>query len=254
MEIYILKAKKNLRHLNEINMKKLLRIIWRWIKRLTIGFFIFSIVSVILFRFIPIPCTPLMLIRVIEQVAHGEAPKLKKEWRSLDEMSPKMPLAVMAGEDQKFQEHFGFDVDAIKKAMKKNERLKAKGKPIKGGSTISQQCAKNVFLVPYRSYIRKAFEVYFTLLIEIFWSKDRIMEVYLNVIEMGNGIYGTQAAAETFFKKDAKDLSAAECAQIAAVLPNPRKWNVGKPDAHVVKRKNWILRQMNNLPLSEDEP
>jgi len=122
-----------------------------------------------------------------------------------------------------------------------------KGKPIKGGSTISQQCAKNVFLFPQRSYIRKAFEFYFTFLIELFWSKERVIEVYLNVIEMGNGIYGAQAASKSYFKKDAKDLSNAEAALIAAVLPNPRKWNAGKPNSYILKRKNWILKQMNHL-------
>jgi monofunctional biosynthetic peptidoglycan transglycosylase len=142
---------------------------------------------------------------------------------------------------------FGFDFEAIEKVAKQNVKLQKRGKPIKGGSTISQQCAKNVFLFPQRSYIRKAFEVYFTFLIEIFWSKKRIMEVYLNVIEMGDGIYGAQAAAKTYFKKDAEKLTASECALIAAVLPNPRKWNAGKPTGFINKRKNWILRQMGHL-------
>lgn len=188
-----------------------------------------------------------MIIRCFEQVGNGEAPRLKKEWVSIDDMSKELPLAVIAAEDQKFPEHFGFDVEAIKKVMKQNERLKQRGKPIKGGSTISQQCAKNVFLFPQRSYIRKALEVYFTFLIEIFWSKKRIMEVYLNVIEMGDGIYGAQAASQAFFKKDASRLKASEAALIAAVLPNPRKWNAGKPSGYINKRKNWIVRQMGHL-------
>lgn len=221
--------------------------VWKWIKKLVLFFFIASIVSTILFRFIPVPVTPLMIIRCFEQVGNGEAPKLKKEWVSIDDMSKELPLAVIAAEDQKFPEHFGFDVEAIKKVMKQNERLKQRGKPIKGGSTISQQCAKNVFLFPQRSYIRKALEVYFTFLIEIFWSKKRIMEVYLNVIEMGDGIYGAQAASQAFFKKDASRLKASEAALIAAVLPNPRKWNAGKPSGYINKRKNWIVRQMGHL-------
>lgn len=188
-----------------------------------------------------------MIIRCFEQVGNGEAPRLKKEWVSIDDMSKELPLAVIAAEDQKFPEHFGFDVEAIKKVMKQNERLKQRGKPIKGGSTISQQCAKNVFLFPQRSYIRKALEVYFTFLIEIFWSKKRIIEVYLNVIEMGDGIYGAQAASQAFFKKDASRLKASEAALIAAVLPNPRKWNAGKPSGYINKRKNWIVRQMGHL-------
>jgi len=214
---------------------------------LTAAFFILSILSTILFRFIPVPVTPLMLIRCTEQVFSGKAPKLKKDWVPLKEMSSNLVLAVISSEDQKFSEHFGFDFEAIEKVAKQNVKLQKRGKPIKGGSTISQQCAKNVFLFPQRSYIRKAFEVYFTFLIEIFWSKKRIMEVYLNVIEMGDGIYGAQAASKIYFKKDAKNLTAAEAATIAAVLPNPRKWNAGKPTGFINRRKSWILRQMGHL-------
>jgi monofunctional biosynthetic peptidoglycan transglycosylase len=221
--------------------------IWKWVKRIVLAFFALSILSTILFRFVPVPVTPLMIIRCVEQMTSGEAPKLKKEWISLQQMSPNLVLAVISSEDQKFSEHFGFDFEAIEKVAKQNERLKKRGKPIKGGSTISQQCAKNVFLFPQRSYIRKAFEVYFTFLIEICWSKKRIMEVYLNVIEMGNGIYGAQAASQAYFKKDARYLTAKEAALIAAILPNPRKWNPSKPSGYVNKRKNWILRQMSHL-------
>lgn len=223
------------------------RKIWSWLKKLIIAFFVLSILSTILFRFIPVPVTPLMIIRCIEQVADGEMPKLKKDWVSLDNISPNLVLAVIASEDQKFASHFGFDLEAIEKVAKQNKKLEKKGKPIKGGSTISQQCAKNVFLFPQRSWIRKGFEVYFTFLIELFWSKKRIMEVYLNVIEMGNGIYGAEATAETYFNKSAKDLSNAEAALIAAVLPNPRKWNAAKPTAYITKRKKWIMKQMNHL-------
>ena len=228
-------------------MKNIWKKIWKWTKRLTAVFFILSILSTILFRFIPVPVTPLMLIRCTEQVFSGEAPKLKKDWVPLKEMSSNLVLAVISSEDQKFSEHFGFDFEAIEKVAKQNVKLQKRGKPIKGGSTISQQCAKNVFLFPQRSYIRKAFEVYFTFLIEIFWSKKRIMEVYLNVIEMGDGIYGAQAASKIYFKKDAKNLTAAEAATIAAVLPNPRKWNAGKPTGFSNRRKSWILRQMGHL-------
>jgi monofunctional biosynthetic peptidoglycan transglycosylase len=228
-------------------MKNIWKKIWKWTKRLTAAFFILSILSTILFRFIPVPVTPLMLIRCTEQVFSGEAPKLKKDWVPLKEMSSNLVLAVISSEDQKFSEHFGFDFEAIEKVAKQNVKLQKRGKPIKGGSTISQQCAKNVFLFPQRSYIRKAFEVYFTFLIEIFWSKKRIMEVYLNVIEMGDGIYGAQAASKIYFKKDAKNLTAVEAATIAAVLPNPRKWNAGKPTGFINRRKSWILRQMGHL-------
>lgn len=228
-------------------MKNILSKIWKWTKRLVAAFFILSILSTILFRFIPVPVTPLMIIRCTEQVFSGEAPKLKKDWVPLKDMSSNLVLAVISSEDQKFAEHFGFDFEAIEKVAKQNIILQKRGKPIKGGSTISQQCAKNVYLFPQRSYVRKALEVYFTFLIEIFWSKKRIMEVYLNVIEMGDGIYGAQAASKIYFKKDAKNLTAAEAALIAAVLPNPRKWNAGKPTGFINKRKNWILRQMGHL-------
>ena len=228
-------------------MKVILQQAWKWVKRIIVVFFILSILSALLFRFIPIPVTPLMLIRCVEQIAAGEPPKIHKEWVSLQEMSPNLVLAVISSEDQKFSTHFGFDFDAIEKVAKQNIKLQKRGKPIKGGSTISQQCAKNVFLFPQRSYLRKGLEVYFTFLIELFWSKKRIMEVYLNVIEMGNGIYGAEAASKDFFKKDAKNLTPSEAATLAAVLPNPRKWNAGKPNGYILKRKNWILKQMGHL-------
>lgn len=170
---------------------------WARIKRIFIKivtwFLSLSVFSVVLFRFVPIPITPLMIIRCIEQKGDGKKMKLDKDWMSLDEISPVMPLAVIAAEDQNFEEHVGFDIDAIKKAEEYNK--KHKGKRVKGASTITQQTAKNVFLWPSRSWVRKGFEVYFTLLIEVFWSKKRIMEVYLNVIETGDGIYGVEAAA-----------------------------------------------------------
>ncbi len=228
-------------------MKVILQRAWKWAKRLIVTFFVFSIFSAVLFRFIPIPVTPLMLIRCVEQIVAGDSPKIHKDWVSLKDMSPNLVLAVISSEDQKFSAHFGFDFDAIEKVAKQNIKLQKRGKPIKGGSTISQQCAKNVFLFPQRSYLRKGLEVYFTFLIEIFWSKKRIMEVYLNVIEMGNGIYGAEAASKEFFKKEAKNLTPSEAATLAAVLPNPRKWNAGKPNGYILKRKNWILKQMGHL-------
>lgn len=204
-------------------------------------FFIVSIVSVILFRWIPIPVTPLMLIRCVEQKMDGKEMKLNKDWVSLDEISHSLQLAVVCSEDQNFIKHNGFDFEAIEKAMDYNETHTK----TRGASTISQQTAKNVFLWQGRSYLRKGLEVYFTFLIETFWSKERIMEVYLNVIEMGDGIYGAQAASKTFFKKDAKYMSKSECATIAAVLPNPRKFNAGKPSAYTQKRRGWVMNQMS---------
>jgi monofunctional biosynthetic peptidoglycan transglycosylase len=214
--------------------------------KLLLVLFGLSIFSVIIFRFVPVPFTPLMVIRMWEQIMDDKKDfQFKKDWVSFDEISPNLPMAVISSEDQLFLDHNGFDVKAIEKAIKYNE--KKKGKKVKGASTISQQTAKNVFLWPSRTYVRKGLEVYFTLLIELFWSKERIMEVYLNSIEMGEGIYGAQAASQFYFKKDANKLTQNEAALIAAILPNPRKWNAAKPTAYISGRKAWIVRQMNNL-------
>ena len=209
--------------------------------KIVIGFLVLSIVSVIIFRWVPVPITPLMLIRCVEQKSDGKTMKLEHDWVSLEKISPKLQLAVVCSEDQNYLKHFGFDWGAIEKAMKANES----GKKIRGGSTITQQTAKNVFLWPGRSYIRKAFEAWFTLLIEIFWSKERIMEVYLNSIEMGNGVYGAEAAALHWFKKSAVKLNKDEAAAIAAVLPNPLRYSANPPTSYISKRKNWIKQQMS---------
>ncbi|MBK6398587.1 MAG: monofunctional biosynthetic peptidoglycan transglycosylase [Bacteroidia bacterium] len=226
-------------------LKKILRIIFKT----AIWFFAISILSVIIFRFVPIPVTPLMLIRCVEQKWDGKEMKLKKDWVSLDKISSAMPLAVIAAEDQKFEEHFGFDLEAIRKA--ENYNKKHQGKRMKGASTISQQTAKNVFLWQGRNWIRKGFEVYFTFLIEIFWSKQRIMEVYLNVIEMGNGIYGVEAAAQEYFHKPASKLSVREASLIAAILPSPLKWSPVKPNARVQKKAGRIMHFISRLKLED---
>jgi monofunctional biosynthetic peptidoglycan transglycosylase len=217
--------------------------------KVTLWFLGLSIFSVILFRFVPIPVTPLMLIRCVEQKADGKEMQLQKDWVSLDKVSSAMPLAAIAAEDQNFEEHFGFDIKAIEKAEKYNE--KHKGKRMKGASTISQQTAKNVFLWPNRSWIRKGFEVYFTFLIEVFWSKRRIMEVYLNVIEMGDGVYGIEAAAQHYFHKPATKLSVKEASLIAAIFPNPRKWNPVYPDSRVSRKAGRITHFMSRLKLED---
>lgn len=210
-----------------------------------VGYFVLiSVVSTLIFRFIPIPVTPLMLQRLVEQGTNGKELRLYKDWVSLDEISPKLQQAVMASEDQKFDEHFGFDVEAIQKATKYNERHT---KRKRGASTISQQTAKNVFLLPTRSWIRKGFEVYFTFLIEALWPKKRIMEVYLNVIEMGDGVYGAEAAAQTYFHKPASKLSASQAALIAAIIPSPLRYKLSHPTPFIYKRQLWILHQMNNM-------
>jgi monofunctional biosynthetic peptidoglycan transglycosylase len=172
---------------------------------------------------------------------------LKKDWESLSNISPNMRLAVIGSEDQLFYDHFGFDLTAIKKAIRNNE----KGRRLKGGSTISQQTAKNAFLLPHRNYFRKGLEAYFTLLIELLWSKERIIEVYLNVIEFGNGIYGVEAASQQYFKKPASKLTRGEAALLAAVLPNPIRYRVDKPSSYILRRKNWIKRQMGRMSLPE---
>jgi len=235
-------------------LRKILGIIWR----LVLGFVILSVVSVIIFRWVPVPITPLMVIRSIEQKMDGKKMKMEHDWVPLEEISPKLQLAVVCSEDQNYLKHFGFDWGAIEKAMKENEE----GKRMRGASTITQQTAKNVFLWPGRSYIRKAFEVWFTLLIEIFWSKERIMEVYLNSIEMGDGVYGAEAAAQHWYKKKAIKLTKDDAAGIAAVLPNPRKYKANPPTNYITKRKVWIKQQMNywgnkldyNKYKDEDEP
>ncbi len=208
--------------------------------KIFLWFLAISIGLVLLFRWVPVPATPLMLIRCVEQVADGKELKLKKDWEPLENISPNLQLAVVCSEDQNFIHHYGFDMQAIEKAMEHNETHKKK----RGASTISQQTAKNVFLWPGRSWVRKGLEVYFTFLIETCWSKQRIMEVYLNIIETGNGIYGAQASAKIFFKKDAKNLSAGESAIIAAVLPNPRKYSATNPGTYIRGRQFWVLRQM----------
>lgn len=184
----------------------------------------------------------------------------KKDWVPLSKISDELSLAVIASEDQLFLDHFGFDINAIQKAIAFNQKKNTK--VIKGASTISQQTAKNVFLWPGRSWFRKGLEVYFTFLIEMFWTKERILEVYLNVIEMGRGVYGAQAAARHYFKKDASKLTSWEAAFIAAILPNPSKtqYHPQSPTDHVLERQFWIMYQMNQLrsgdysKLFQDEP
>ena len=183
-----------------------------------------------------------MLIRCYQQVRAGEELKLSHDWEPLEHISPHLPIAVMASEDANYLTHHGFDYEAIEKAIERNKKHPEKRKL--GASTISQQTAKNVFLWPGRSWVRKGFEVYFTLLIELMWPKERIMEVYLNSIEMGDGIYGAEAVAEAHFNTDAKSLTREQCALIAATLPNPRKFSSKNPSAYMLKRQKRILREM----------
>ena len=211
---------------------------FRFIFKVLLGLFLFSIFMVVVYKFVPVPFTPLMAIRYFENPEESIA----HDWVPMDEISRHMQLAVIASEDQNFANHGGFDFKAIQKAMDDNRS----GRKIRGASTISQQTAKNVFLFPSRTWFRKGLEAYFTFLIEIIWSKERILEVYLNSIEMGKGVYGVQAASQHWFRKDATNLSPYEAAAIAAVLPNPRVYRASPASSFISGRKNWIVRQMQN--------
>lgn len=182
--------------------------------------------------------------RQVEAWASGDFGfRIAYDWRDLDRMSPNVPVAMVAAEDQRFAEHFGFDISAIEKARANN----AKGRRVRGGSTISQQLAKNLFLWSGRSWVRKGIEAWYTLLIESMWPKQRIIEVYTNVVEFGDGVYGAQAAARTFFGKDASRLTSSESARLAAVLPNPRRYSVARPGPYVQRRARSIERQMRMI-------
>ena len=206
------------------------------------AFFASTILSVVILRWVPVYFTPLMFIRLAQQKAANQELTLHHHWVPLDEIAPSLPLAVMASEDAHFLEHHGFDFKAIEKAAMRN--IKHPDKRKHGASTISQQTAKNVFLWPGRSWVRKGFEVYFTGLIELVWSKERIMEVYLNSIEMGDGIYGADAVAQWHFGTTAKELTKRQCALIAVSLPNPRRFNSARPSGYMLKRQSRILREM----------
>ncbi|MCR4768857.1 MAG: monofunctional biosynthetic peptidoglycan transglycosylase [Bacteroidaceae bacterium] len=217
-----------------------------WVVILFLGL---SVGTTLLYKYVPVPVSPLMIIRLFEQMKDGEQLKLAHRWVPMDSISSELPRAVWASEDQNFFKHNGFDFEAIEKAIEESEK---KGK-LRGASTISQQTAKNVFLWPSSTYTRKVFEAYFTVLIETFWSKQRIMEVYLNTIEMGRGIYGAEAVAMEHFGCHASELNQNQSALIAASLPNPLKMNSGAPSGYMYKRQGQIKRQMRNLgPFPKD--
>ncbi len=222
----------------------MLNIVKKLFFRIVKWFTITSIATVIIYRFVPPPFTPLMIIRCFEQTFDkNRSIKLKKDWVSYKKISKNLKLAIVTSEDQRFKYHHGFDFEAMMKAFSNNQ----KNKKLKGGSTISQQLAKNLFLWPSRSYTRKALETWFTFLIELFWSKERILEVYLNVIEWGDGIYGAEKASQQYFKKNADELSKEEAALLAAVVPGPLIYSVKKPGPYIRKKQSWIVRNMNRL-------
>ncbi|MBF8149154.1 monofunctional biosynthetic peptidoglycan transglycosylase [Winogradskyella sp. F6397] len=215
-------------------MKRILRL---FIK-LFLWFIVLSVGLVVVFKYVPVPFTPLMVMRYVENT--DETKTWKHNWVPINDISKNIQLAVICSEDQKFLTHNGFDIEAIEKAYEYNKQ----GKRIRGGSTISQQTAKNVFLWPDRSWLRKGLEAYFTFLIETIWSKERILEVYLNSIEMGNGIYGVEAASQYWFKTSSANLSTYQAAAIVSILPNPRQYRANPASAYIQKRKEWIVRQM----------
>ena len=213
----------------------------KWFYTAIFSFVILSFVSVITLRFIPAVATPLMLTRSCEQLNDRDRDfRCEKDWVSLDKISKNAVIAVVSSEDQNFAEHNGFDFEAIEKAMNHNKVSKKKI----GASTISQQTAKNVFLWQGRNWIRKGLEAYFTVLIELFWSKDRIIEMYLNVVEFGDGIYGIEAASQHYYGKSCTDLNRSEAAMLAAILPNPLKYNPVNPTKYLQKRQKRIMREM----------
>lgn len=219
--------------------------ILNFIKKALLWFFGLSILSVLVLKWVPVPITPLMVVRIVESKFDDSETIFSHDWEPLENISPNLQKAVIASEDANFLNHNGFDFNAIQKAFKNNE----KGKRIKGGSTISQQTAKNVFLWQGRSYLRKGLEAYFTVLIEFVWGKERIMEVYLNSIEMGNGVYGAQEAARHWYSTTASNLTVKEAAGIAAILPNPRKFKASNSSSYINNRKNKISREIRHVKL-----
>lgn len=216
---------------------------FRILKKIFLYLFIAQFLYIILLKWMDPPIT----LTQLGSVLTGDG--FKRDYINYDEMSPNIKLAVMASEDQVFPDHNGFDFKSIKKAMAYNEKKPGR---IRGASTISQQVAKNVFLWQGRSWIRKGFEVYFTFMIEKIWGKKRILEMYLNVSEMGKGIYGVEAASRVYFNKPAKNLSRYEAALIASALPNPVKYTVKPLSKYVSVRAGWVLRQMGNLDGDQD--
>lgn len=217
-------------------MRKLIRFLFKTF----IWFLVLSNLWVLAYKYLPVPATPLMAIRYFQT---DEKTSIQHNWVAIEQIAPNLQKAVICAEDQQFLTHNGFDVGAIKKAREQNKA----GKKLRGASTISQQTAKNVFLWPHRSWVRKGFEAYFTFLIEMYWSKERILEVYLNSIEFGPSIYGAQAATEHWFNTDADKLNRDQALGLAAILPNPLKYRPVAPTAYIAKRKSWISKQMYNF-------
>lgn len=214
------------------------------ILKIILGFIILSVISVLMLKWINPLTSSIMVQRKIEAiVTFKERQMIAYEWFSYDNISKQMAVAVIAAEDQNFPYHFGFDFEQIEKALKQHER----GRRLRGASTITQQVAKNLFLWEGRSLVRKGLEAYFTLLIELLWTKERTLEVYLNIIEMGDMIFGVGAASQLYFKKLPGKLTRSQAALLTATIPNPKRFSTKKPSGYILRRQNWILGQMSSL-------
>ena len=216
---------------------------FKWIIKFAILFFISIVLMVFAMRWINPVTSSIMIQRQISGLYDGEFELVKYHWVDYDDISKFMPIAIVAAEDQNFPKHFGFDFKQIEKALKENKR----GRRVRGASTITQQVAKNLFLWEGKSFVRKGIEAYFTLLIELLWDKQRILEVHMNIAEMGNNIFGVGTASLAYFKKPSGKLTISQAALLAAILPNPKKYSAIKPSGYVRGRQNWIVRQINSL-------
>ncbi|NHB87447.1 monofunctional biosynthetic peptidoglycan transglycosylase [Photorhabdus tasmaniensis] len=226
-------------------MRNPLQFLWRWLKKIVISVIILWIVSVVAFSFLPVPFSMIMVERQINAwLSVNFSYVCHSDWVGHEQISPNIVLAVIAAEDQKFPQHWGFDFDAIENALEHNQNNSGR---LRGASTISQQTAKNLFLWDGRSWLRKGLEAGMTFAIELAWSKSRILTVYLNIVEFGEGIFGVEEASRHYFHKSASKLTASEAALLAAVLPNPHRYKVDAPSAYVLRRQQWILRQMRLL-------
>jgi len=216
---------------------------FKWILKLAIFFFVSTVLLVFAMRWINPVTSSIMIQRQIWGLFDGEFELVKYHWVNYDDVSKFMPIAIVAAEDQNFPKHFGFDFKQIEKALKENKR----GRRVRGASTITQQVAKNLFLWEGKSFVRKGIEAYFTLLIELLWDKQRILEVHMNIAEMGDKIFGVGTASVAYFKKPAAGLNIRQAALLAAILPNPKRYSAVKPSGYVRGRQNWIVRQINSL-------
>ena len=224
-------------------LRRCLRLLWRLVWRGALGFVVLSVALVLLFRFVPPPGSMVMVERKVQSWINSEPIDIQRQWRSWENLSSNAKLAVISAEDQRFPQHRGFDFVEMRRAWEASRD----GERLRGASTLSQQTAKNVFLWSGRSWVRKGLEAWFTLLIETFWSKQRILEVYLNVAEWDTGVFGLEAAADHYFGASGSALTERQASLLAAILPSPRTRSASRPDAQVERRGQWIRQQMRNL-------